>query len=89
MNYVIAYDIKDDKRRKKLVDILEGYGVRVNYSVFEFYLSKQELTEIVNEIKKIVNSKDDSVRIYRVCESCARESFEICKKDDVFSFNYG
>ena len=39
MNYLITYDIEDDKRRKKISDLLEGYGVRVNYSVFEFYLS--------------------------------------------------
>ncbi|MFO5492219.1 MAG: CRISPR-associated endonuclease Cas2, partial [Cuspidothrix sp.] len=24
--YVIAYDIPDDKRRKKIADVLEGYG---------------------------------------------------------------
>ena len=52
MNYLIVYDIEDDKRRKKISDLLEGYGVRVNYSVFEFYLSQKELNEIVSEAKK-------------------------------------
>ena len=32
--YVISYDIPDDKRRKKIADLLEGYGQRVQYSVF-------------------------------------------------------
>ena len=86
MNYLITYDIEDDKRRKKISDLLEGYGVRVNYSVFEFYLSQKELNEIVNEAKKILNKKRDSFRVYRVCENCTAVSFEVCKRGDVFEF---
>jgi CRISPR-associated protein Cas2 len=86
MNYLICYDIEDDKRRKKISDLLEGYGIRVNYSVFEFYLSKKELDEIINEAKKILDKKNDSFRVYRVCESCVKNSFEVCKRKDVFEF---
>ena len=86
MNYLIVYDIEDDKRRKKISDLLEGYGVRVNYSVFEFYLSQKELNEIVKEAKKILNKKRDSFRVYRVCENCTSKSFEVCKRGDVFEF---
>jgi len=86
MNYLITYDIEDNKRRKKISDLLEGYGVRVNYSVFEFYLTKKELEEILYEAKKILKRKDDSFRVYRVCESCSVNSFEVCKRGDVFEF---
>jgi len=86
MNYLIAYDIEDDKRRRKISDLLEGYGIRVNYSVFEFYLSEKELQEIINEAKKILDKKRDSFRVYRVCENCTQKSFEICKRRDVFDF---
>jgi len=47
MHYVVAYDITNDKRRKKLSDLLETYGVRVNYSVFEI-----ELNETKKEVQK-------------------------------------
>jgi len=86
MNYLITYDIEDNKRRKKISDLLEGYGKRVNYSVFEFYLTKKELGEIIMEAKKILNKKADSFRVYRICESCTQKSFELCKKSDVFEF---
>ena len=43
MNYLITYDIEDDKRRKKISDLLEGYGVRVNYSVLNFTYHKKSL----------------------------------------------
>ena len=35
MFYIIAYDIPCNQRRKKISDLLEGYGRRVQYSVFE------------------------------------------------------
>ena len=87
MNYLITYDIEDNKRRKKISDLLEGYGYRVNYSVFEFFLTKKELNEIVSQAKEILNKKTDSFRVYRICESCLQKSFEICKKADVFEFS--
>ena len=38
--YVVVYDIPNDKRRKKVSDLLEGYGQRVQYSVFECTLTQ-------------------------------------------------
>ena len=35
MKYLVTYDIINDKKRTKLSDLLETYGYRVNYSVFE------------------------------------------------------
>lgn len=40
--YVICYDIPDDKRRKKISDLLEVYGSRVQYSVFECVLNSKQ-----------------------------------------------
>ena len=33
--YVISYDISENKIRNKVAKILEGYGKRIQYSVFE------------------------------------------------------
>lgn len=62
--YVIAYDIPDDKRRKKVSDLLEGYGKRVQYSVFEFVLTQAKYDELRSRVKKVVLFKEDSVRFY-------------------------
>lgn len=45
--YVVAYDIPCDKRRKKISDLLEGYGQRVQYSVFECRLSSDKYKELL------------------------------------------
>jgi CRISPR-associated protein Cas2 len=41
MRVVVSYDISDDKRRRKVAQIMEGYGYRVQYSVFECDLDKK------------------------------------------------
>lgn len=62
--YVVAYDIPDDKRRKKVADLLEGYGKRVQYSVFECVLVQSKYDELRSRLKKRVKLSEDSVRFY-------------------------
>lgn len=62
--YAIAYDIPDDRRRKKIADLLEGYGQRVQYSVFECVLSPAKYKELTTKLRKIINLAEDSVRFY-------------------------
>jgi CRISPR-associated protein Cas2 len=83
MNVVIAYDIEDDKRRKKISELLEGYGIRVNYSVFEVKIKKNELKFLIEELKEITK-RSDNIRFYHVCESCRRKSFELYEKHGIF-----
>ncbi|MBE9259627.1 MULTISPECIES: CRISPR-associated endonuclease Cas2 [Aphanizomenonaceae] len=62
--YVIVYDITCDKRRKKVSDLLEGYGQRVQYSVFECILNQTKYSELQKRLRKQVKSSEDSVRFY-------------------------
>ncbi|MBC5794799.1 MAG: CRISPR-associated endonuclease Cas2 [Sphaerospermopsis kisseleviana] len=62
--YVIVYDIPDDKRRQKISELLEGYGQRVQYSVFECLLNSQKYTELKQRLSKEINSLEDSIRFY-------------------------
>lgn len=62
--YVVVYDIPDDKRRKKVSDLLEGYGQRVQYSVFECFLSQGKYDELRQRLQKRVKLSEDSVRFY-------------------------
>jgi len=62
--YVVAYDIPCNKRRQRVSDLLEGYGRRVQYSVFECLLSVAKYEELQARLKKRVNLAEDSVRFY-------------------------
>ena len=62
--YIVTYDIPCDKRRKKVSDLLEGYGQRVQYSVFECVLSAEKYKELRQRLKPRIQLKEDSVRFY-------------------------
>jgi len=86
MLYVVAYDIADDKRRKKLSDLLEGYGYRVQYSVYEIELSASKLERLLFEIERreLFDSDIDSIRIYHIHKTSVGNSFELCRRADPF-----
>lgn len=62
--YLIVYDIPCNKRRKKIADLLEGYGTRVQYSVFECVLQKQQYKQLCSRLHKKMNLEKDNIRIY-------------------------
>lgn len=64
--YLITYDIPVNRRRKKIADLLEGYGRRVQYSVFECILTRDQYTELQQRLKRHVLPAEDSVRFYPV-----------------------
>ena len=58
---VISYDIRDNKRRKKISDLLLNYGFRMNFSVFECFITHFQFTEIHKNLNILINKKEDSI----------------------------
>jgi len=74
---VIVYDISDDKRRLKLSNFLEGYGRRIQLSVFECFLNLQEMRQLYEKVQKQVKPSEDNVRFYWVSNESASLAFTI------------
>ncbi|GAB4434097.1 MAG: CRISPR-associated endonuclease Cas2 [Anaerolineae bacterium] len=70
MFILISYDIPSNKRRTKIAKILEDYGERVQYSVFECEISARHLKRLVAELAEVMDEAEDSVRLYRLCQNC-------------------
>lgn len=70
LQMVVAYDIRNDTRRSRVAKCLNGYGERVNFSVFECVLKPGSFRKMKKELGKLINRKDDSVRIYLLCSEC-------------------
>jgi len=64
MLVVVVYDVPDDKRRLKLSNFLEGQGRRVQESVFECFLSLDEMRRLHQKVKRLVKESKDNVRFY-------------------------
>jgi CRISPR-associated protein Cas2 len=85
---VIVYDIISNKRRKKVSDLLEGYGVRVNRSVFECQFKTPKIrAKLTKELVKLLDIKVDSLRIYTVCKNCMVTSEGICDEPQPFEMD--
>jgi CRISPR-associated protein Cas2 len=61
---VVVYDIPDDKRRVRLSNFLEGHGRRIQWSVFECFISLDEMRQLHEKVKKLVKAEEDNVRFY-------------------------
>ena len=68
---VIAYDIRDDRRREKIRKLLKDYGIPVQYSVFECSLRKEDVLRLRYKLDQLMDGKEDSVIIYRQCPRCS------------------
>ncbi len=71
---VVAYDITDDDRRRRVSETLENYGTRVQASVFECHLTPAQRTELQERIEGLIEPETDNVRYYRVCQDCLAQS---------------
>lgn len=65
--YVVAYDIADDDRRRRLAQLLEGYGARVQFSVFECDLTGPQYRRLLRDLaRRLVPG--DAVRVYHIAD---------------------
>lgn len=74
--YLVSYDISNDKERNKVANLLEGYGGRVQYSVFECSLTKEKYRELYQKLIHLICFGEDSdanVRIYALCKMCEEQ----------------
>ena len=60
----------DDLRRSRLVKIIEKFGVRVNYSVFECMLTDIQLRKLREKLDKLMLPSEDSIIYYPLCLDC-------------------
>ena len=72
MLFVIAYDIADHRRLRKVAKCCELYGGRVEKSVFELELDDNVFLRFWGEIEKLLNLKEDSCIAYKICAACEK-----------------
>ncbi|MEO0114300.1 MAG: CRISPR-associated endonuclease Cas2 [candidate division WOR-3 bacterium] len=73
MFIAIAYDIKDDRRRNRVLNTLKNFGTWVQYSVFECNLKSEQLDRLRKILASHIKPSQDSIRFYYLCEECQRK----------------
>ena len=72
--WLVCYDIRDEKRLRRVARLLEGFGLRVQKSVFECWLTDALLKELKAEAAKLVDADVDDIRYFSLCAHCRQRS---------------
>ncbi len=64
IRFLVAYDIRDPARLRRVHQIVVDHGERLQYSVYVCDLTRQELTKLRAELRATVHLAKDSVSIF-------------------------
>ena len=59
--YLVCYDITDDRRRARVCKTMQGFGRRVQYSVFECQLNEADLVRCRGRLTTAIHHRQDQV----------------------------
>ena len=69
--FVISYDVTDNRRRRHVSKTLQGYGSRVQKSVFEVAAEVDVVADCLDHLTRLVEHDEDSIAVYRLCRQCS------------------
>ena len=72
-SYVVAYDICDPKRLRKVARTCEDFGLRRQYSVFFCRLTAVNLVRLRSRLYDIIDLDKDQVLFIPLCQRCAEK----------------
>ncbi|MEO1958352.1 MAG: CRISPR-associated endonuclease Cas2 [Nautiliaceae bacterium] len=64
--YIIAYDVRNEKRNYKARKVAYSFAFGGQKSVVEAFLNKKELKEVALRLSRVINLEKDRVHIVRV-----------------------
>lgn len=70
--YLLAYDIRDPRRLRRVHQVAKSWGYPLQYSVFICDLTKSELLMMKSDIRSEMNVTQDSVGIFDLGPSTGR-----------------
>lgn len=83
--YIFAYDIADNRRRRRIANLLESHGLRKNLSVFECFLPQKQYLILLDKIYELISLTEDSVLIYPLSSNDAAKKISLGKNLEDFS----
>lgn len=88
MYILITYDVQTDtpagqKRLRKVARLCLDHGQRVQNSVFECVLNEMQLAELKNKLENVIDTNNDSIRIYYLNKSENRRVEAIGRNDAI------
>lgn len=70
---MVCYDISEDRRRYRVEKELSKWGDRVQWSLFECFLSVVEARQLMAALAPLIDEESDTVRAYPLCRWCQEQ----------------
>jgi CRISPR-associated protein Cas2 len=67
--YLVAYDIRNEVRLRRVARVMEGYGARLQYSVFRCRLSERSIEQLRWKLSQVLKP-EDGLLIAGLCRAC-------------------
>src|SRR3954466_4449433 len=67
--WLVCYDVRDPDRLRQTAKHLEGYGERMQYSVFRCWMTRREMERLRWELTELLAVEDD-VLLIPICGHC-------------------
>jgi len=67
--WLVSYDVRDEKRLRRCARHMEGYGHRVQYSVFRCWMTSREAERLRWELTELLDRADE-VLLIPLCGVC-------------------
>lgn len=75
--YIVSYDIADPRRLRQVARLLEGFGSRIQYSVFECPLDKLRLEKLKARLKETIQRDSDQILFIDLGSTTAHTGLKI------------
>lgn len=88
MYILVTYDVQTEtlegkRRLRNVARLCMNYGQRVQNSVFECVLTEVQLVQLKSKLEELIDSQNDSIRIYYLNRSENRRIITIGKNESV------
>jgi CRISPR-associated protein Cas2 len=67
--YLVCYDIRNQKRWRKAYKLIQGYGERIQYSIFRCPLTQRTREKLRWELEQVL-VKEDNLLFIRLSHQC-------------------
>lgn len=77
MNFIVTYDVRDDRRRSRVSARLALVGVRIQRSVFHCILEPSDVEAFISDCEALIDLETDVLQVFCQCEGCRRSQVSL------------